>query len=368
MATANSRVQFVYVSGSELPGTTDANTVYFVAGAQALYVGSTLIADHQDLSSFALAEDIPTITISGTGDDVTGASWDSSTKTLTITKGSLASKYVEVEQGKGLSTEDYTTAEKTKLAGIEDGAEVNRTYTAVASNISAAQTPTFGGTFNIEDVTQDATGQVSVATRTVTIPSATATTSADGLMSSTDKAALDDIVSAVSGSEDHLVNVQADWNQTTTTADDYIKNKPTNVSDFTNDAGYLVAADIPEYTITKDTTSSTYSAVYQLEKDGVAVGQAINIPKDMVVSSGTVETVATADTPYAGAQVGDKYIDLVIANATSDHIYIPVNDLVDIYTQGTGITISNNQISVDTNTIATRAYAEQQALTWQVVS
>ena len=35
------------------------------------------------------------------------------------------------------------------------------------------------------------------------------------------------------------VNVQADWNQTTTTADDYIKNKPTNVSAFTNDAGYL---------------------------------------------------------------------------------------------------------------------------------
>lgn len=35
------------------------------------------------------------------------------------------------------------------------------------------------------------------------------------------------------------VNVQSDWNQTTTTADDYIKNKPTNVSSFNNDAGYL---------------------------------------------------------------------------------------------------------------------------------
>lgn len=32
---------------------------------------------------------------------------------------------------------------------------------------------------------------------------------------------------------------QADWNQTDTTAVDYIKNKPTNVSAFTNDAGYL---------------------------------------------------------------------------------------------------------------------------------
>ena len=32
---------------------------------------------------------------------------------------------------------------------------------------------------------------------------------------------------------------QADWNQTDDTAVDYIKNKPTNVSAFTNDAGYL---------------------------------------------------------------------------------------------------------------------------------
>lgn len=32
---------------------------------------------------------------------------------------------VDKVQGKGLSTEDYTTAEKTKLSGIESGAEVN---------------------------------------------------------------------------------------------------------------------------------------------------------------------------------------------------------------------------------------------------
>lgn len=38
-------------------------------------------------------------------------------------------------------------------------------------------------------------------------------------------------------------NVQSDWNQTTTTADDYIKNKPTNVSSFTNDANYVTNTD-----------------------------------------------------------------------------------------------------------------------------
>lgn len=61
----------------------------------------------------------------------------------------------------------------------------------------------------------------------------------------------------------------------------------------------------------------------------------IDIPKDMVVESGTVETVTTPDDPYPGAQVGDKYIDLILANATSSHVYIPVKDLVDVYTGGT---------------------------------
>lgn len=35
------------------------------------------------------------------------------------------------------------------------------------------------------------------------------------------------------------VNVQPDWDQTDTTADDFIKNKPENVSEFTNDAAYI---------------------------------------------------------------------------------------------------------------------------------
>lgn len=50
-----------------------------------------------------------------------------------------ASTYVAQESGKGLSTEDYTTAEQTKLAGIEAGADVN-----VIESISvngSAQTP-----------------------------------------------------------------------------------------------------------------------------------------------------------------------------------------------------------------------------------
>ena len=81
----------------------------------------------------------------------------------------------------------------------------------------------------------------------------------------------------------------------------------------------------------------------------------INIPKDFLVKSATVETVETADAPYSGAQVGDKYIDFVINSkdndATSSHVYLPVNDLVDVYTGGNGVNISNsNVVSLDLDT------------------
>ena len=64
----------------------------------------------------------------------------------------------------------------------------------------------------------------------------------------------------------------------------------------------------------------------------------------MVVSAGEVKTVETAEQPYAGAVVGDKYIDLTIANAASSHIYIPVKDLVDVYTAGNGIDVSGSNV------------------------
>lgn len=109
--------------------------------------------------------------------------------------------------------------------------------------------------------------------------------------------------------------------------------------------------DVPEYTIEKLASAETgYSSSYVLKKDNVQVGATINIPKDMVVSSGEVKTVTTENVPYQGAQVGDKYIDLTIANTAQNHIYIPVKDLVDVYVAGNGIQISdNNYISVKVN-------------------
>lgn len=44
---------------------------------------------------------------------------------LTYLWGKIEDKFVEQETGKGLSTNDFTTTEKNKLAGIESGAEAN---------------------------------------------------------------------------------------------------------------------------------------------------------------------------------------------------------------------------------------------------
>lgn len=99
------------------------------------------------------------------------------------------------------------------------------------------------------------------------------------------------------------------------------------------------------------TATSGYAASYKFTMDGTQVGETINIPKDFLVKSATIETCATADSPVAGLAVGDKYIDFVVNSVDNDdtasHIYLPVQDLVDIYTAGNGINVSaGNEISL----------------------
>lgn len=121
-------------------------------------------------------------------------------------------------------------------------------------------------------------------------------------------------------------------------------------------------------TLTKDTTVSGIAARYTLSQGGTALATTIDIPKDMVVSSGEVvdltEQQAQAIDPsfHAGT-----YIKLTIANATSDELYIPANALVDEYTAAPNATqvqvAINNRVvsatlvagSVGTNELATGA-------------
>lgn len=104
------------------------------------------------------------------------------------------------------------------------------------------------------------------------------------------------------------------------------------------------AVKVPAYTLTKS-TSTNYAAVYHLQKDGANVGEAINIPKDMVVESGKVVWGSYSDgvfTPATDKKNATPYVELTLANSTANKIYIAVADLVNEHKAGTGISITNN--------------------------
>lgn len=82
-----------------------------------------------------------------------------------------------------------------------------------------------------------------------------ATTSAAGLMSASDKTKLNGIAT---GAE---VNVQSDWNVTSTSSDAFIKNKPTiptRTSQLTNDSGFITDAGVTSFN--GSTGAVTYTA------------------------------------------------------------------------------------------------------------
>lgn len=137
-----------------------------------------------------------------------------------------------------------------------------------------------------------------------------------------------------------------------TTGSDNHKLKTTYVS--VDSAGGLATTDyvntkvgavkVPVYTLTKS-TSTDYAAVYHLQKDGANVGEAINIPKDMVVESGKVVWGSYADgtfTPVTDKKDATPYVELTLANSTANKIYIAVADLVNEHKAGTGISITKN--------------------------
>ena len=92
---------------------------------------------------------------------------------------------------------------------------------------------------------------------------------------------------------------------------------------------------IPEqtdYSVTvTNPVSSDYAQVYEFKQLDKTIGT-INIPKDMVVQSGTVETKTTSGA-WGGA---GTYLHLVLANAENSSIYINVGDLIEYVSAGSG--------------------------------
>lgn len=123
---------------------------------------------------------------------------DASKPISTATQAALDLKVDKVD-GKGLSSNDYTDADKTKLGDLPTAAELT-------ADLSGKVDKETGKGLSTNDYT------------------------------TADK---DKLAGIAAGAE---VNVQSDWNEADSTADDYIKNKPTipaKTSDLQNDSGFI---------------------------------------------------------------------------------------------------------------------------------
>lgn len=178
---------------------------------------------------------------------------------------------------------------------------------------------------------------------------------ASGLMSASDKQKLDSLttgaglnltpvdtsIAITDSEEEKLIGVQ-------------ISKEAGNAVQILEDGLFVpvkAVAVIPEYVIERqEIAEDGYVASYKLKRtngDTVSyVGDVINIPRDIVLQSGSMKTVTEENEPYEGADIGDPYIDLILNDESASHIYIPVKGLVDNYVSGDGIDIIERTVAV----------------------
>ena len=212
---------------------------------------------------------------------------------------------VDKVEGKGLSTNDYTDAEKEKLATIAASAQTNvietvkvngtaLTVTDKAVDILVAE-GTSNGTVKVNGVDIAVHGLGSAAYQDTTAFDASGAAAT----------AKSEVIGTAGESANTLGKV-ADLINTLTTG--------SNVS------------------ISTATTTSGYLKSYTFSQNGAEIG-VIDIPKDLVVTSGQV-TLDDQDR---------KVLRLTIANQ-AEPVDILVSDLVDVYTQGNGIEVSTGNV------------------------
>ena len=190
-------------------------------------------------------------------------------------------KFVAQETGKGLSSNDYTSAEKTKLSGIAEGANkyVHPSYTAQKSGLYK--------------VTVDASGHVSATTAVAKaditglgIPAqdttyADATTSTHGLMSAADKTKLDGVATGAQANKIEGVKV--------------------NGTALTPDSSKAVNVDLSAYAKSADVTKEIASAVSGVTQIDYSVVEAL----PSTGKKGVIYLVANSG---SGNNIYDEYI------------------------------------------------------------
>ncbi len=158
----------------------------------------------------------------------------------------LAGK-VDTVTGKGLSTNDYTTADKDKLAGIAEGANKTTVDTALSSTstnpvqnkalntaLAGKVDKVSGKSLSTNDYTtteKNKLAGIATGANNYSLPTASSTT-LGGVKVGAGLAINSGVLSATGGGTADAV----DWSNVT--------NRPTAVSAFTNDSGYQTASQV----------------------------------------------------------------------------------------------------------------------------
>lgn len=284
----------------------------------------------------------------GTGNAITTVSYDAATRKLTLTKGETFATKAELD---GLDTfvgdipEGYTEA--TVIAYINKKAEEVLAAAQGGSSETAASVKQALDTYkaateprlealeavdhehaNAEELAKIADGDKAKWDKAVTdladeIVRAGEAEAANKALAEAAQAAADAKVASV-GAGDNSVTMGG--TSTAPTVAVKLSQDADNAMELAEDGLKVVIPAAAEYTIEKAADSGDYAAVYALKKDGVQVGASINIPKDMVVESGSV-----VENPEGQAE--GTYIKLVLQNV-ADPLYINVGSLIEYVTSG----------------------------------
>lgn len=130
--------------------------------------------------------------------------------------------------------------------------------------------------------------------------------------------------------------IQSDWNQSDSTKDDYIKNKPTNVSAFTNDAGYITSSSIAnkanKITIVNYGTSSTTTTlsenIYYIWGEVASLTLTLGTPSDASKLSEYMFEFQSGATPTTLSLPSSvKWVDTPTIEANKTYQVSIVNDI-----------------------------------------
>lgn len=249
----------------------------------------------------------------------------------------LDDRKVDKDGNKVLSTNDYSTEEKNKLAGIASGAEVNQNAfgnvvvgsTTIAAD-SKTDTLTFVAGTNITLTPDAANDKITIAAKDTTY--STATISSSGLMSADDKTKLDNAVDKLNGiANGAQVNQNAFSNITDGTT--------TIAADSTTDTLTLAAGsnislslDATNDKVTISATNTTYDAAGSslgLVKSGgdVTISNGVITVKDdshnhtNYAQSSTVTSISNkVDTLENNVTAIKKIVDISVDNPADETI------------------------------------------------